>query len=678
MTQTLQGALQAAIRSALNCANDFNGDLHAMCDMYGITAGPISGRLIPAASRFDASITDASSALNYFLQNPQNACGTLALDFTTATSLDPRITFSRGSQATLFDSTGALVYAKHNLLLQSQTFDNASWTKTRSSVTQDTAVAPDGTTTADSLVEDGTAANTHDLRQAVTNTGTNTWALSVYLKAVNRSWALIELQNATATSNRARAWFDLQNGVVGTGNTAGSGVTYVSHSIQNVGNGWYRCILVGTADSAVTLVQAWLEGTTADSVTGYNGVNGQTSVYIWGAQLNLTAMEGGVTSSLSTYYPTVASAYYAPRFDYNPSTLAAQGLLIEEQRTNSIRNNTMQGAVAGTPGTVPTNWFIDSATGNLTTRQIVGIGTESGITYIDVRFVTSGVYGASAYFDSSTGIAALNGQTWTSSVYVRMVGGSSTNVTHAISIVENNVSGTFLAGGDSSSTTPTSGLLASNRLSYTRTNTNASTAFVQTRLRIDFTGAADITLRIGLPQLEQGAFATSVIPTTTTALTRNADVASMTGTNFSSWYNQTEGTFVCNFVDPQSGISGAFFPGIFSASDNSTSNRITCYRDAAVDYKTVVTTSGVLQSNLTNAAVSTSQRRIASAYKLNDFAVCGQGGSVATDTSGTVPTVDRFYVGSNQTGGSQLCGYIQRISYYPVRLPNSTLQALTA
>jgi hypothetical protein len=604
---------------------------------------------------------------------------TLSLDFVGATSLDAGITFSRGSQATLFDSAGTLVYAKHNLLLQSQTFDNASWTKTRSSVTQDTAVAPDGTTTADSLVEDGTAANTHDLRQSVTNTGTNTWALSVYLKAVNRSWAAIELQNATATSNRARAWFDLQNGVVGTGNTAGSGVTYVSHSIQNVGNDWYRCILVGTADSAVTSVQAWLEGTTADNLQNYNGVNGQTSVYIWGAQLNLTAMEGGVTSSLSTYYPTVASAYYAPRFDYNPSTLAAQGLLIEEQRTNSIRNNTMQGAVAGTPGTLPTNWSV-SGLGTLT-REIVGTGTSNGVTYVDIRFSgTTSTTQLSIRFEPSNVIAAANGQTWAFSSWVARVGGSTSNITEISANANLYDSGSvFLAGLLFTGYPGTVGTTLT-RVSGAGTIATASTAFIQPQIYLNFASgvAIDITLRVGLPQLELGAFATSVIPTTTTALTRNADVASMTGTNFSSWYNQTEGTFVCNFVDPQSGISGAFFPGIFSASDNSTSNRITCYRDAAVDYKTVVTTSGVLQSNLTNAAVSTSQRRIASAYKLNDFAACGQGGSVATDTSGTVPTVDRFYVGSNQTGGSQLCGYIQRISYYPVRLPNSTLQALTA
>lgn len=72
--QTLEGKLQEVIRTALGCSNDFNGDLHAMCDFYSIVQAPISGRLITAAQRFDASITTASSALNYFLQNPNNAC----------------------------------------------------------------------------------------------------------------------------------------------------------------------------------------------------------------------------------------------------------------------------------------------------------------------------------------------------------------------------------------------------------------------------------------------------------------------------------------------------------------------------------------------------------------------------------------------------------------------------
>ena len=102
------------------------------------------------------------------------------------------------------------------------------------------------------------------------------------------------------------------------------------------------------------------------------------------------------------------AALGAPRFDHNPTTGESLGLLVEEQRTNSIRNNTMVGAVAGTPGTLPTNWstFITGATG--ISREVVGTGVESGINYLDLRFFGTstggGVFAVQA--DTNTGVAA--------------------------------------------------------------------------------------------------------------------------------------------------------------------------------------------------------------------------------------------------------------------------------
>jgi hypothetical protein len=267
------------------------------------------------------------------------------------------ITFTRASTGTFFNSSGVLTSAaindprfdynpstlaaqgllieeaRTNSLLRSAEFDNASWTKTRATVTANTATAPDGTTSADSLVEDGTAANTHDLRQGgVVNSATTNWALSFFLKAVNRTWALIELQNATATGNRARAWFNLQTGVVGTGNAAGSGITYVSHSIQNVGNGWYRCVVVGTVDVSVTSIQAWVEGTIADNTANYDGVNGQTSIYVWGAQLEAGAFSTSyiptTTTALTRSADVAAVNTLAPWFNATAGTLFAQLSLI--------------------------------------------------------------------------------------------------------------------------------------------------------------------------------------------------------------------------------------------------------------------------------------------------------------------------------------------------------------
>jgi hypothetical protein len=360
------------------------------------------------------------------------------------------------------------------------------------------------------------------------------------------------------------------------------------------------------------------------------------------------------------------------RFDYDPSTLAAQGLLIEEQRTNSIRNNTMVGAVAGTPGTAPTNWLISTATGNLTSREIVGIGTENGIAYIDVRFVASGAFNATIYADSSTGVPAANGQTWTASFFVKLAGGSLNNVTVQTSIIENDSGGNFLAGADSATFVPTSAALSTQRVTQTRTNTNASTAFEWARVRVNFAAAADITLRIGLPQLEQGAFATSVIPTTTTALTRNADVASMTGTNFSSWYNQTEGTLFAQSQTAQAYAAGV--PARVSIDDGTISNRIAIRNGN--NFSSVVTVSGSPVASLELTAWNSNITKQAIAYKVDDFAYTTNGASVVTDTSGAIPSVNRLGIGLTGTQNF-LNGYIQRIAYYPVRVTNAQLQALT-
>jgi hypothetical protein len=199
---------------------------------------------------------------------------------------------------------------------------------------------------------------------------------------------------------------------------------------------------------------------------------------------------------------------------------------------------------------------------------------------------------------------------------------------------------------------------------------DATTAFVNVQLLFAHSPgvAIDITLRIGLPQLEQGAFATSVIPTTTTALTRNADVASMTGTNFSSWYNASEGTLYYEGM-VQVNNDGIVYTGIGDTFDN------TAYFVRTAPNQTWAVRSGASAQAAVDVVFTPT-------VKVNDFAFCVNGGTVATDVSGAVPaSAVRLGIGNapwTASGGNARQQWIRSIRYYPVRLPNSTLQALTA
>jgi hypothetical protein len=224
-------------------------------------------------------------------------------------------------------------------------------------------------------------------------------------------------------------------------------------------------------------------------------------------------------------------------FNYEPDSdgilQLVQGIAIEEQRTNSIRNNTMVGAVAGTPGTPPTNWSLYGSQNGLT-QEIIGTGMEDGISYIDIKWsgttiaaLTSVTFIAT---DVTTATVAAAGQTWTSSAYVQLVAGSLSGLTLTNFGCEGFASNqAYLEGSYSNFTAfaPSAMSLASRRVAATRTFAGA-VAFARQRfiLSIPAQVFVDFTFRIGLPQLEQGAFVTSPIGTITTAVTRPADLLS--------------------------------------------------------------------------------------------------------------------------------------------------------
>ena len=179
-------------------------------------------------------------------------------------------------------------------------------------------------------------------------------------------------------------------------------------------------------------------------------------------------------------------------------------------------------------------------------------------------------------------------------------------------------------------------------------------------------------------QLEEGAFPTSYIPTTSSTVTRAADVASITGSNFSSWYRQDEGTVFSNCKQAQvNTVAGATH---YQFSDGTTGERFDVFGRANGGTGVKVFDGGTEVTDLfptfTGIAANTAIK-IALALKENDLAAKGfDDRSVQTDNSVTLPTVDRLTIGSGFS--RSINGTISRLTYYPYRLTDTTLQEITS
>jgi hypothetical protein len=545
------------------------------------------------------------------------------------------ITFSRSSNATRVGPTGLVEYAPHNLILQSQTFDNASWTAFASgSVTANAGAAPDGTITADLLT--WTSANASGIYQSVSTTFICTF--SVFAKTVSGD-PLIRLQDDTGSKYGD---FNLSTGV------ATSSVGLTASSITSVGNGWYRCVIVfASAPSSPKFI---------------NGVNAAGSALIWGAQL-------AVGPYALDYTPTTSAAVYGPRFDFDPVTLAPKGLLVEEQRQNlltySEQFNNAAWTAAASKVSVSAN-SVTSPDGTVNADTITGDGTSGGH-YIGqvIAGVGSGKT-LSFYVKAGTNNFIQVFTDYTNNDYANFdlangaVGSKGLNTgATTITVVGNGWYRCTMVTGDALSQNINFALISSSTASRLQSNTLSTS--------VHLWGA----------QLEAGSFATSYIPTLASTVTRSADVASVN--TLSPWFNSVEGSFFVEadafntssawstLIEPNltSNLAGSRFAlGVISSAVNLyalVSNSVTVNG---------ISSGGAMYAN--NAVAKT-----AFAYKLNDYAISGNGAAVATDTSSAVPTIDQVLLG-NDNEGRRLNGHLRRIAYFPRRLQNAELQALTA
>jgi hypothetical protein len=193
------------------------------------------------------------------------------------------------------ESLGLLVEEQRtNLLLRSEEFDNASWNSAAGArtVTANNQIAPDGTTTADTITADGTNA-AHFVSQSATLSAVP-YAYSVFAKAGTNNFLQLRV---FSLFGGMFANFDLATGVVGTvGVVLGATPTSL---IQAYPNGWYRCTMVFTPTAMTSSVGAYIVGSA--SATGGQTNSLSTSIYLWGADLQAEAFP-------TSYIPTTTAA----------------------------------------------------------------------------------------------------------------------------------------------------------------------------------------------------------------------------------------------------------------------------------------------------------------------------------------------------------------------------------
>ena len=554
----------------------------------------------------------------------------LLLDFANVKRLDPRITFTRTTTATYYDGV-TTAKAEQNLLTYSQEFDNAVWSKTSGSVTANADNAPDGTSTADLFTPSASDAR---IQQNFFPTGAVQCTCSVWLRSATGS----------SFSTDLLFW-------------RVSPFSSIATTTITVTTTWQRFTLTATALDATA--HAFVIGGGGSLATGEN-------IYLWGAQLeqrsSATAYVATTSQAITNYIPVLqtASAGQA-RFDHNPTTGESLGLLIEEARTNSFtyssdfsdatwtKNNATITAntIVAPDGTLTGDKLVETTTAN-SAHQVYKGTTLTAAPY------TFSFYAKAAertwcvvYFDSGF-----------SAAYINLANGT----------VGSNPSGYAI--------TVTSVGNGWYRIAATRTAT-AATWYTAIELATadnvrTYTGDGFSGIFIWGAQLEAGSFATSYIPTVASTVTRNADAASMTGTNFSSWFNNGEGTLYAE-ASTSAANTAKRFAQIDSGAE---SNRIQIAAEASGTTKNfaVVTNSSTQAYTPVSASYPV---KVGAGYKVNDFGASFNGGAIQTDTSGTVPALSVMRFGAASDASENMNGCLRKVSYYPAKATSAQIVGLT-
>jgi hypothetical protein len=364
-----------------------------------------------------------------------------------------------------------------------------------------------------------------------------------------------------------------------------------------------------------------------------------------------------------------------PRFDYDPSTLACKGLLIEESRINRIlySEDFSNANWAKTGVTVSANATV-APDGNTTADALVEDGaTGLHITQQFFTFATATAYTISLFIKPSL-------RTWVQVFLPTAAFGAAQggyfNLSGAGSL--GNVTGAptsrtitaFPNGWYRITITATSTASAGGNIGIAAASANGTTSYAGSN--------GSTALSLWGADLEIGAFATSYIANLATGTTtRNTDVVSMTGTNFSDWYNASEGAFLAEYSSYAATASG-FSKSVISVNDTTLSNRLYVNINASAVPFLFINSSNSAQANMNTGVTLTNETttKTAFAYKVDSFVAATNGATVVTDNLGTVPTTTALNIG-HQVNFSSLFGHMKKLSYWPQRLINNETQSFS-
>lgn len=373
------------------------------------------------------------------------------------------------------------------------------------------------------------------------------------------------------------------------------------------------------------------------------------------------------------------------RFDHNPTTLASLGLRMEQGTTNLTKRSDNDFSNAYWDSTANNVTAVDS----VTTSPTGVASTASSITEIAGVSVTRHIHQATGEFtpaaSSAYTMSAWVKQPPTDPVrYVQLAFwvagfGSTAYMNYDI---QTGVVGTGGAGITASSIvaypngwyriSATATSLASPASSGFQLGFSTTSGAVRTEA---YTVVSPLkSIYLWGAQVELSSFPTSYIPTTTSQLTRSADICSITGSDFTSFYNQSEGTIVGSGSTNQPTTNAG--AELFRSSDGTNNNRIqfgmTNVTGQAV--RPFITASGTTtySSNQGTATVGV-ERKVGIAYKTNDTISAFNGTLGTLDTTVTPPTNCNQVALFSGLGA----GTISSLRYYKKRLANAKLQTLT-